>query len=292
MNHCRSKKWYKWYCSRHVWFPEEITLRSVSSGKCFITLWFIQHMEFFGTKSPCIDCGLATTCYYCNKNALTDAWIQFCFLGLSENLEEHPQSWWFKSDFPHENGHILKIWELPNGRTHLVLLVSQSHSIPSSKRLHNYGTSPFLMGKSTISTRPWLPVRFLFSRLPGRLTSHERSPLVDTGPTRAFPSGNRPLHGGLHSSLPGLCVPQRTIKFHSTAMTKGQLTRHSVNQASRIQYCHSIIDMIIEWSSDFPVSVQFSLTSVEYPLVNSHNYGWNNTTFQRSIKAIIVTYSP
>jgi hypothetical protein len=112
--------------------------------------------------------------------------------------------------------------------------------------MDNYGTSPFLMGKSTISTRPWLPVRFLFSRLPGRLTSHERSPLVDTGPTRAFPSGNRPLHGGLHSSLPGLCVPQRTIKFHSTAMTKGQLTRHSVNQASRIQYCHSIIDMIIE----------------------------------------------
>ena len=26
--------------------------------------------------------------------------------------------------------------------------------LPSGKRLHNYGTSPFLMGKSTINT-PW-----------------------------------------------------------------------------------------------------------------------------------------
>ena len=30
-----------------------------------------------------------------------------------------------------------------------------SWDLPSGKRLHNYGTSPFLIGKSTISTGPF-----------------------------------------------------------------------------------------------------------------------------------------
>ena len=39
---------------------------------------------------------------------------------------------------------------------------------PSGKRLHNYGKSPFFMGKSTISTGPFSIVFCMFTR-PGQL---------------------------------------------------------------------------------------------------------------------------
>ena len=42
-------------------------------------------------------------------------------------------------------------------------------NIPSGKRLHNYWKSAFWMGKSTISTGPWLQVRKLSQSLPGRI---------------------------------------------------------------------------------------------------------------------------
>ena len=42
-------------------------------------------------------------------------------------------------------------------------------NIPSGKRLHNYWKSAFWMGKSTISTGPWLQVRKLSQSLPGRV---------------------------------------------------------------------------------------------------------------------------
>ena len=34
-------------------------------------------------------------------------------------------------------------------------IVTEKLRLPSGKRLHNYGTSPFSMGKSTISTGPF-----------------------------------------------------------------------------------------------------------------------------------------
>ena len=42
-------------------------------------------------------------------------------------------------------------------------------NIPSGKRLHNYWKSAFWMGKSTISTGPWLQVRKLSQSLPGQV---------------------------------------------------------------------------------------------------------------------------
>ena len=55
--------------------------------------------------------------------------------------------WGFKKHF---NGHPwrLDVWGYPHFRFHLHLFWK---SIPSGKRLHNYGKSPFLLGKLTIS---------------------------------------------------------------------------------------------------------------------------------------------
>ena len=55
---------------------------------------------------------------------------------------------YFSGLYPHNSYGTQKIW-----------YVYVPKKLPSGKRLHNYGKSPFSMGKSTISTGPWLQVR-------------------------------------------------------------------------------------------------------------------------------------
>ena len=55
----------------------------------------------------------------------------------------------------------------PHRKNHCIYILSHGlyNGIPSGKRLHNYGKSQFLMGKSTISTGPFSIAMFVYQRV-------------------------------------------------------------------------------------------------------------------------------
>ena len=107
-----------------------------------------------------------------NQDILKISWLKM-FVENPESKRPYPPWFiipiWFIIIFPLKNSQ----WARPNFQKHpseasffasrnlFPYIYHQLSPLPSGKLSHNYGKSPCLVGKSTISTGPWLQVRKL-----------------------------------------------------------------------------------------------------------------------------------